>query len=444
MGSRFDTRELSDFARFYGFHYESLDAGSLAREILVEMERGLCGAESILPMIPSYIAPEAGARAGRTVLALDAGGTNLRACLVRFDSGGRAVAQAEATRRAMPGSAGRVGAEAFFDEIADAAIEALGPDGRAEGIGFTFSYHIDMRPDSDGVLMGFSKEIDAPEVVGRAIGASLREALARRGRAFDGPIALLNDTAATLLSGVAENDAPGPTIGFILGTGFNTAYPETRIPKIGFESREAPQIVVCETGAFRLKYRGSLDLEFDAGTKTPGAYALEKSISGAYLGPLTALALKKAALDGLIKVRAQDRLLALEGVDSREMNAFLGGQGEEASLRGIFAPDELEAAASARYIASILTERAALISVATLAATVRRIERSQAHNAMAPGARTLIAVEGTTYMAYEGMRRALDARLHALLTGKRPHPYAIRPVSAASLFGAAVAAATLL
>jgi hexokinase len=36
----------------------------------------------------------------------------------------------------------------------------------------------------------------------------------------------------------------GPVVGFILGTGINTAYPEKCIPKIGYDSAENPQIVV--------------------------------------------------------------------------------------------------------------------------------------------------------------------------------------------------------
>jgi hexokinase len=89
MGSCFNPQELSDFARFYGFHYDSLDPLSLVKEVLVDMERGLEGKSSSLPMIPSYITPVSRVQPGKTVLALDAGGTNLRASLVRLT--GRAL-----------------------------------------------------------------------------------------------------------------------------------------------------------------------------------------------------------------------------------------------------------------------------------------------------------------------------------------------------------------
>ena len=78
---------------------------------------------------------------------------------------------------------------------------------------------------------------------------------------------------ATLLSGLSELPSQGglirgedrygveegPMVGFILGTGFNTAYPEKHIPKIGFDSPENPQIVVCESGNFSHRYSGELD-----------------------------------------------------------------------------------------------------------------------------------------------------------------------------------------
>ena len=57
MSSSFNPRQLSDFARYCGFHYDSLDPAALVREILVDMERGLEGLPSSLPMIPSYITP---------------------------------------------------------------------------------------------------------------------------------------------------------------------------------------------------------------------------------------------------------------------------------------------------------------------------------------------------------------------------------------------------
>jgi hexokinase len=449
MGSCFNPQELSDFARYYGFHYDSLEPMALVREILIDMERGLKGLSSSLPMIPSYISPVSKVLPGKTVLALDAGGTNLRVSRVYFDDEGRAIAEGT-EKRPMPGTKGRVSAGEFFDQIADAVLPVLSGAANIEGIGFTFSYPMEMQANADGVLLAFSKEVDAPDVIGKAIGAGLREALARKGRVYDGPIVLLNDTVATLLSGIATIPVDGgtepgknaygitggPVIGFILGTGFNTAYPETSIPKIGFESKTAPQIVVCETGTFDLRYRGPLDREFDNSTKNPGTYALEKATSGAYLGPLTLHILKQAVKDNVIRFKKSGELLALPQLETRVLNEFsrapLAAEGPFGSLFGL---DESDALAAVQYLVSIITERGALFSAAVVAATVERMQ-----SVCEPYAPVRIAVEGTTYMIYKGMRRSLEAWLHTMMVKGNPRPYVIASVEQASLFGAAVAA----
>jgi len=462
MRSCFNPKRLSDFARYYGFHYDSLDPAALVKEILIDMERGLEGLGSSLPMIPSYIMPVSGVRPGKTVLALDAGGTNLRVGRVQFDGDGRAIAEGT-QKHPMPGTKGRIGATQFFDAIADAALPVLGDASGVDGIGFTFSYHMDIQPDADGILLAFSKEVDAPDVIGKSIGAGLREALARKGCVYDGPIVMLNDTAATLLSGLATippngtegaarnaNDAGGPVIGFILGTGFNTAYPETSIPKIGFDSKDAPQIVVCETGTFSLRYRGPMDREFDATTQHPGTYTLEKATSGAYLGPLTAHILKQAVRDKVVCFRKSDEFLAMPRLDTRTLNEFccdpfapegLPGCGPLGSL---FAPDETDAVASVQYLSSIVAERGAMFAASVLAATVKRMQAGDETGVYRPNAPVRIAVEGTTYMAYKGMRRSLESWLHTLLVREKPRSYVVAPVEQASLFGAAVAAISRL
>jgi hexokinase len=400
-------------------------------------------------MIPSYISPVSHVPAGKTVLALDAGGTNLRASLVHFDENGKAVAEGT-VKAPMPGTRGRVTAEEFFDQIAGVAFPLLEKQGRIAGIGFTFSYPMDITKDADGVLLAFSKEVDAPEVIGKAVGAGFREALGRRGRRYDGRVVMLNDTVATLLSGVAEiprdgeeartkdayGSAGGPVIGLILGTGFNTAYPEKSIPKIGFESEKSPQIVVCETGTFALRYRGPLDREYDSTTKNPGAYTLEKAAAGAYLGPLTLHILKQAVKDGVIRFKKSDELLAMPVLQTRDLNEFMRAPlAAEGPLGGLFGLDERDALAAAQYLTGIVTERGGLLAAAVVAATVERIGALPE-----PFAPVRIAVEGTTYMIYKGMRKALDSWLHIMLVSGKPRPYIIAPVEQASLFGAAVAA----
>ncbi|MDR2518487.1 MAG: hexokinase [Spirochaetaceae bacterium] len=444
----FNPDELARFARYYGFHYDRIDPPALAQDALTAMERGLNGHASSLPMIPAYISPAPRAPAGKTVIALDAGGTNLRAALVRFDQQGKAAAE-HAVKSFMPGTRGGVTKTEFFDHLAGIAGPLIEKAPDVEGIGFTFSYPMAITRGADGILLAFSKEVDAPEVIGQAIGQGLREALERRNLQAPARIALLNDTAATLLAGISaipalgglegpvrSGAAPGPVIGFILGTGFNSAYPETAIPKRGFASETAPQVVVCESGAFDHRYSGFLDKEYDMSTKNPGAYTLEKAASGAYLGPLTWHILKQAVKDGVVRLKNAGAFLSMPAVQTKDVNDFmyapLSGEGV---IAGLFEPDEGDALSSFAYLISIITQRAGILSAAMVAAAV---ERTGWRDPFAP---VRIAVEGTTYMRYKGMRKTLESYLHTILTRTTPCQYIIAPVEQASLFGAATAAA---
>jgi hexokinase len=449
MSSSFNPEALSEFAWYYGFHYNICDPATLVRDVLIDMERGLRGQSSSLPMIPAYISPISQVPPGKTVIALDAGGTNLRAALVRFDEAGKV--QAEGSVKApMPGTHGRVSAETFFDEIAALAAPLIEQTSGIEGIGFTFSYPMEITKDADGILMAFSKEVDAPDVIGKSIGQGLRDALCRRRLRVPGHIVLLNDTVATLLSGIAGippdgglrrgadryGVAGGPVIGLILGTGFNTAYPEKKIPKISFESESSPQIVVCETGTFAGRYNGVLDREFDLTTKNPGDYTLEKATAGAYLGPLSLHILKQAVKDGLLRFKKSGEFLDWPTLQTKDLNAFMHAPlAAEGPIGELFGPGERDALASFVYITSIITQRAALFSAAIVAAAVEKTGAG-----VDPFAPVRVAVEGTTYMVYKGMRTALEAHLHTMLTAGKPRSYVITPVEQASLFGAAVAA----
>ena len=102
MSKKFDPIALSEFACYYGFHYDRIDPPALVEDVLFEMDRGLKGMPSSLPMIPAYISPAQGTIPGKTVVALDAGGTNLRAALIKFDESGKALIL-ESRKAPMPG-----------------------------------------------------------------------------------------------------------------------------------------------------------------------------------------------------------------------------------------------------------------------------------------------------------------------------------------------------
>jgi hexokinase len=294
--------------------------------------------------------------------------------------------------------------------------------------------------DGDATLLALSKEIDAPDTIGKPIGSPLRLALSRLGVAPPPRIAPINDTAATLLAGIAAAagaaGAQESTVGFILGTGFNTATLETAIPKINCNSTEKAQIVVHESGAFSNPHRGILDLELDAATKTPGAFTMEKACAGAYLGPLIHHILRQAIRDKLLCFRRADTLLALKNLPTKELNEFLCNPGNRAGLPGsLFDHDEEDAVDTVLTLAAIVSERAAILSACALAGIASHTRSG--HNPRAP---LRIAVEGTTYQRFYRLRPALESRLHTLLSAHSPRHHIIAPVPHASLHGAAYSA----
>ncbi|MDR2601144.1 MAG: hexokinase [Spirochaetaceae bacterium] len=454
---KFNSNELSDFARYYGFHYDCCSPEVIIQDFMLDAQRGLRGEESYMMMIPSYIKPESSTGSGKTVLALDAGGTNFRGALVSFDKTGKAVTQ-NTIKTYMPGSRGRVSAKDFYNAIADVCEPLLkNASCDVHGIGFCFSYGVKITEDGDAYPEVFSKEIDAPEVLGKPLGKAVIEVLKSRGVKTPERIILLNDTTAALLTGVASVPArfpsklsqdglpakdeygvpAGPIIGLILGTGFNIAYPEKVIPKIGYNS-DKPQIMVTEAGNLYFRYRGILDKRFDSLTKAPGMYSTEKALSGAYLGDLSLIIFKQAIKDGVLSFEKQEEILAMENLQTRDLNAFLHAPLSRATSFGaLFGTGEVDAAASVYYLASIVTERAALLTASLTAAAA--IKASEDYNPMSP---VRIAVEGTTYQIYHCMKEAFESRLRDILATAGTRYAIVTPVEQASLIGAAVAALT--
>lgn len=429
----FKREELAAFARHYGFHYDAIDRAALVRAFRMDLERGLRGEDSSLAMIPSSLQPAREASACKTVVAIDAGGTALRAARIRFDRCGAPIVEAEC-KAAMPGTQGKVDAEAFYRAIAGAAAPLF--DGASiAGVGFCFSYPIEIAEDGDAVLLSLSKELDAADAIGKPVGAGLRRALRQCGVVAPQRITLLNDAAAALLSGIAaaEGDKEERVVGFILGTGLNTASLESAIPKINFYSEERPQIVVHESGGFANPHRGILDIEVDAATKTPGAFTLEKACAGAYLGPLVHHILKQAVRDKVLCFKKSDVMLASGPIQTPELSEFLCNPFDRAHpISALFDDAEQDAVAAVLQLSAIVAERAAILCACALSGVVEHT--GQGLNPLIP---VRIVVEGTTYRRFYRLRPSLEAHLHTLLCACSPRYCAISPIPHASLFGAA-------
>ena len=215
---------MKDCKRFLAEHKirsNDIDIQQIVDLFTSDMSKGLQGKGSTLRMIPTYIEAENQFLTGVPVVAVDAGGTNFRAALVKFNVQGK-LEISNLMNAKMPGLEGEISKTEFFETIADYVrpIAEL-----SDRIGFCFSYPTEILPDKDGKLLQFCKEVQAPEVVGELIGKNLLEYLGMAEK----QIVLLNDTVATLLAGKSasfgrEYDS---FIGYILGTGTNTCFIES-------------------------------------------------------------------------------------------------------------------------------------------------------------------------------------------------------------------------
>ncbi|MBN2325495.1 MAG: hexokinase [Spirochaetes bacterium] len=433
--------KVREFFRHYGMDPDTIDMDECTASFIEEMEAGLGGKKSSLPMLPSYIEVDKPLPENKRVVVLDAGGTNFRVAAVHFTEGlVPAIENFKSFR--MPGSEGEIGKKRFFDTIAG-YVDPVAEEG--DTIGFCFSYPTQTLPNKDGILLYTSKELLAPEVIGEAIGGNLLDALGRAGSGKIERVVLLNDTVATLLAGRAVGAASkrrsySGYIGFILGTGSNCSYVEKNrnILKVeGLDSRGS-QVINAESGAFGRAPMGELDKRFDAHTKDPGLQVFEKMISGRYLGGLAGEVVRAAAKDGLFSNAVKHRLLSLEALDTEQMNEYMRcPTGEENFLSSLLCEASETDRIILYHLMDVLVERAAKFSAIHLCAFV--LKEGGGENPCLP---VCITAEGSVFYGLVDIRERILSYLGRYLKKKRKRYCEVIGIENAALIGAAVAGLT--
>lgn len=423
-------KNCENFLKEHKIKSEEINIQNIVDMFTSEMLKGLEGKESSLRMIPTYIEADNQFLTGIPVVAIDAGGTNFRAALVKFNKQGHFEISNEINAK-MPGLDGEISKAEFFKTIAG----YVKPNAvKSDRIGFCFSYPTEIFPDKDGRLLQFCKEVQAPEVIGELIGKSLLETLGMEEK----QIVLLNDTVATLLAGKSasvgrEYDS---YIGYILGTGTNTCYIESHknILKLKNLDTSKSQIINIESGKFGKVPQTDLDVVFDNTTINPGDYKFEKMIAGGYLGGVCLSALKAAAREGVFTQNAAIAILALDELTSEEANNFVT---DPKGICGSLFPcmqDKTDAENCIKIIDCII-DRAAKLVAANMAAVILKTNKGK--SAERP---ILITVEGTTFNKMHNLSKYFKKFLGDYLTGERKRYYEFTEVQQSSLVGAALAA----
>ena len=421
-----------DFLAENGFTVaREIDTQALVSAFMREMERGLRGEESSLLMVPTYVGVSARIPAGARVAVLDAGGTNFRSGVVEMPFN---VTHKE--NRPMPGAKDSVDVESFYSAFAT-EIARVKPYANVDKIGWCFSYPAEATPDLDARLVRWTKNIQAPEIVGQYVGAGLKK------RVGNCELAIVNDTVATLLAAKAfEGDRMYSSyVGFILGTGTNCAYVERveNITKLKTGFHRDKMIINAESGAFDKIPQSAFDKAVDEKSVQPGQGRLEKMISGAYLGPIAFEIWKGAAKEGLFSRKAAAALSGLNSLETIDYDNFCAGyrkEGRENPLDTIFAaPDD---AKMAKRLGLTVLERAAVLTAIHLAAFI--IKSGEGNESGSPVA---ISVDGSTYYKTRSIpfadtvKRVLD---DILVNRRNIHFEITEHLEDAPMVGAAIAA----
>lgn len=426
--------EVKDFLIKWGLDAESISIDNMVDSFLSEMNKGLEKAQSSsLPMIPTYIGEGSPIVPGQTVIVIDAGGTNLRTCLVTFDDDLKPVIS-DFKKVSMPGIDKEVSAKEFFTVFANQVEHIID---KSDRIGFCFSYAAQITEDNDGIPLVFSKEIKAPEVIGKKVGVSLLAELKARGYFVDNKkIAVVNDTVTTLLAGRAQgNTNYDGYVGFILGTGTNTAYLEdTSNIKTLSQTNLDHMVINVESGSYGYS-NAKIDELFLSTTKDPSTYHFEKKISGAYLGPMSSLVLHKAIEENVLSEDFKKKFEEVGDVNTTEMSHYLEMPfNTDYKLVQCVANNERDAE-NLWYLLEAIIKRASKMTAANLASAVLKTEYGK--NPLHP---VCINADGTTFYKTEYLEQYTKYYLQQFLQEKHNRYVNFVRIDNSPVIGAAIAA----
>ena len=189
-----------EFIQRHKMDYRDIHIDSLLENYLEEMQRGLDGGESSLLMLPSYVNTSGVVQQERPVVAVDAGGTNLRIALIEFNGKGECCFKTEIKKYKMPGVGETISSDEFIDRLSDWILPYMKS---ASEVAISFAYPTEILPNMDGRIVRMVKEVSITGMEGQLLGKRVGQALMAKGVAAC-RIVVTNDSVAGALSGMAE------------------------------------------------------------------------------------------------------------------------------------------------------------------------------------------------------------------------------------------------
>lgn len=394
------------------FTVTSTEVGRIGERFRATMIDGLAGKSNTLKMLPSFLAKPTGMEKGLFV-ALDFGGTNVRAELVELSAQGQWFVKDQIARplkdqkRRYDYISASAQATELFDFIAE-QVASLDNREAKHFLGYTFSFPCVQQSIGRAVLLNWTKEIKTTGVEGHEVGMLLTEALVRRGLVGVKPCAIINDTVGTLLAAAYADNSTD--IGAICGTGHNTCY---------FEPAKG-MIINLESGNFDELPVTEYDDKLDLASESPGTQRLEKMVAGKYLGEIVRL----VAAD-VFQWESKPYSLTTEDVAT-----IIGGNFSEKLVFAELTKDNMN---RLRRVATFVVNRSARLVAATFIGVLAHLDASleRFHT---------IAVDGSLYEKLPGYAEYLDKAIGEVL-GDKAMMVSVKLVKDGSGVGAAVAAA---
>lgn len=394
-----------------------------------EMETGLSrctNAGATVKMLITYVQSLPNGTECGDYLALDLGGTNFRVLLITLK--GTSVQMKNKiysiADELMVGPGSKL-----FDHIADCIANFMEDhelNGKRIPLGFTFSFPCRQEGLAVGRLVSWTKGFTCDGVIGEDVVTLLQEAIQRRGDIDVECVAILNDTVGCLMSCAFSDHST--EIGVILGTGTNACYME-KLQRVelwdGSKSDHDQVVINTEWGAFGdngcLDFvRTDVDKRVDQNSLNPKKQTFEKMISGMYMGEIARSVIVECASKGLVfnghipaDLNTENRFYAkyVSEIERDEDDGEFIRTQQILDELGVIKPTLIDCQ-RVQEICRVISERAAFLASAGIAALINRINKPN----------VTVAIDGSLYRFHPHFHNLMMQKTQALINdGLKAH-----------------------